>query len=293
MSAFTAVLKGTTEYESIKYSVNNKSLPMGITGLSAVHKAHYISSLCCEAEKKALIICPDENTASKLCDDINRFDGGAFMYPARDFHFRSAEGQSREFEQKRIGVLTKILDGECKYVLCSIEAACQFTLPDFELKKRTLDISTDTEITQHEIIRALLCAGYVRCEAVEGTGQFSVRGGIIDIFPPGSESPCRIEFWGDTVDSISLFDVQTQRRTQNLEKIKITPSMEVLFDSPEQMKEKIEQFITTVKGKGSVKAKQSLGEDVEKLSRFIHLSNPDRYLSLAYSELHTDRKSVV
>ena len=287
MSAFTAVLKGTTEYESIKYSVNNKSLPMGIIGLSAVHKAHYISSLCCEADKKALIICPDENTASKLCDDINRFDGGAFMYPARDFHFRSAEGQSREFEQKRIGVLTKILDGECKYVLCSIEAACQFTLPDFELKKRTLDISTDTEITQHEIIRALLCAGYVRCEAVEGTGQFSVRGGIIDIFPPGSESPCRIEFWGDTVDSISLFDVQTQRRTQNLEKIKITPSMEVLFDSPEQMKEKIEQFITTVKGKGSVKAKQSLGEDVEKLSRFIHLSNPDRYLSLAYSELHT------
>ena len=106
---------------------------MGITGLSAVHKAHYISSLCCEAEKKALIICPDENTASKLCDDINRFDGGAFMYPARDFHFRSAEGQSREFEQKRIGVLTKILDGECKYVTEStfeiIEKGIKFVVP--------------------------------------------------------------------------------------------------------------------------------------------------------------------
>ena len=287
MSGFTQVLKGNIEYESIKNALVTDNTPMGIIGLSAVHKAHYISSLCLDTNKKALIICPDENTASKLCDDLNLFGKDAMVYPARDFHFRSSEGQSREFEQKRIGVLSKILDGNYQYILCSIEAACQFTLPDYELKKRTAVISVDDTISRHEIIQSLLCAGYVRTDAVEGTGQFSVRGDIIDVFSPDNTSPYRIEFWGDTVDSLSVFDVQTQRRTLNHSTIKITPCMEVLFDSPESMKDKIEQFITTVKGKGSVKAKESLGEDIEKLSRFIHISNPDRYLNIAYDELHT------
>ena len=225
MSAFSKVLSGTIEYESIKNSVNTSHLPMGVIGLSAVHKAHYISSLCGDCGKKALIVCPDENTASKLCDDLNSFDEGAFVYPARDFHFRSAEGQSREFEQKRLGVLSKILDGEYKYILCSIESACQFTLPAQELTSRTLSLSVGETVTQHEIIRILLCAGYVRCEAVEGTGQFSVRGGIIDIFPPNCAQPCRLEFWGDSIDSLSIFDVQSQRRTENLKQIKIERSL--------------------------------------------------------------------
>ncbi len=287
MSAFEKILQSSIEYESIRNSVKTGTLPMGIIGLSGVHKAHYISSLCENENKKAIIVCPDENTASKLCEDINSFHSGAFVYPARDFHFRSAEGQSREFEQKRIGVLSKMLDKDYNYILCSVEAACQFTLPIHELKTRTLKLNTGDTITQNEIIRTLLCAGYVRTQSVEGTGQFSVRGGIIDIFPPGSPNPCRIEFWGDSIDSISFFDTESQRRTEVLDRIKITPSMEVLFDSPESMKEKIERFISTVKGKGSVKAKQSLNDDVDKLSHFIHLSNPDRYLSLAYDELHT------
>lgn len=287
MSAFTRVLKDSSEYMSILSAVKSGRVPMGVIGLTPVHKSHYISSLSSELNKPCLIICPDEGTASKMCDDLNTFSSGAVVYPARDYSFRPSDTQSREFEQRRLGVLTKMLGGQCNYVLCSIEAAMQLTLPKAELQKRTMTIKNSEDISQHNIIRTLLSAGYVRCDQVEGAGQFSIRGGIIDLFPPSYTSPVRLEFWGDTVDSISLFDLDSQRRTDVLDEINITPSMEVLFDSTESMKEKLESFLLTVKGKGSVKAKASINEDIDKLSHYINISASDRYLDLAYDELST------
>ena len=287
MSGFSSILKGNIEYESIKNAIGSGRVPMGVIGLTPVHKAHYISSLCEDMGRKCLIICPDEGTAVKMCEDLNIFSDGAYVYPARDYNFRPMDSQSREFEQRRISVLSKMITGDYKYVLCSVEAAVQLTLPDFELSARTLNIDSGEDYPQNKIIRTLLCAGYVRSDTVDGVGQFSVRGGILDIFPPSYNHPVRLEFWGDTVDSISLFDIANQRRTQVLDSVSITPACEILFDSPEVMKEKLEEFVTTVKGKGSVKVKASINEDIDKLEHFVHLSATDRYLSLAYSELHT------
>lgn len=287
MSAFTHVLKNSIEYMSILSAVKSGRVPMGVIGLTPVHKAHYISTLANDINKPCLIICPDEGTATKMCNDLNTFCCDAYVYPARDYSFRPSDTQSREFEQRRLGVLTKMLAHQCRYVLCSIEAAMQLTLPKDELKRRTLTITNGEDISQHNIIRTLLSAGYVRCDQVEGTGQFSIRGGIIDLFPPSYTSPVRLEFWGDTIDSISLFDLDSQRRTDILDEISITPAMEVLFDSTEEMKEKLEAFLLTVKGKGSVKVKASVNEDIDKLSHYINISASDRYLDLAYNELST------
>ncbi|MEE1322092.1 MAG: transcription-repair coupling factor [Acutalibacteraceae bacterium] len=287
MMGFSNVLKGTIEYESIKNAIEGGRLPMGVIGLSQIHKAHYISALCESIGKTTLIVCHDEGTASKLCDDLNALSGGAYLYPARDFSFRSADNKSHEFEQKRIGVLSRILDGECKYVLCSAEAAMQLTLPDYELKKRTLRLCVEEEKSTHEIVNILLSAGYVRADQVEGVGQFSLRGGILDVFAPNEVNPCRIEFWGDSIDAISYFDKESQRRTENLKEIRITPATEVLFDSLDEMKNRLTDFISTVKGKGSVKAKQKINEDIDALEHYIHVGAPDKYLSLAYDELHT------
>ncbi len=287
MSGFSAILKNSIEYNTVLNCVKSGRVPMGVIGLTPVHKAHYISSVCEQTGKHSLIICPDEGSAAKMCDDLNAFSGGAVVYPARDYNFRPADTRSREFEQKRIGVLSKMLAGECKFVLCSIEAAMQLTLPRDELSKRTVSLTGGEDMPLNKIMRTLLSAGYVRTDQVDGTGQFSVRGGILDVYPPSYSQPVRIEFWGDIVDSISLFDLETQRRTDILNTVSITPSMEVLFDSAEAMKEKLEAFVSTVKGKGSVKVKASIGEDIEKLSRYINVSSGDRYLNLAYEELHT------
>lgn len=288
MSGFLKVLKGSDEFEKLVFSVQNKRLPMGVIGLSQVHKAHYISSLIEQiGDRKALIICPDEGSATRLCDDINSFSDGAVLYPARDFSFRGSDNKSHEFEQKRLSALCRILDGECKFVLCSIEAAVQFTVPVAELKKRSLTLSLGQAITTHEIVNTLISAGYVRSELVDGIGQFSLRGGILDFFPPDSNEPCRVEFWGDSIDSMAHFDLESQRRTDVLEKVKLTPATEVLFDSREALKEKLISFVSTVKGKGSVKAKEKIREDIDSLEHFVGVGAPDKYLPLAYDERAT------
>lgn len=286
MSAFEKILSKSEEYLKIKDNIRRGVHPFGVIGLSRIHKAHYISSIVKETGKKALIICADEGEATKLCKDISAFCDGAQVYPARDFRFRESESKSLDFEQKRMGVLTNILDGECNFALCSIESAVQVTIPRSELQKRSFKIEVSQELSTHEAVNALLSAGYTRTEQVEGTGQFSLRGGILDIFPPGNESPVRIEFWGDTVDSVSSFDTESQRRKENLDSVKITPSREVLFDSQDEMKKRLENFLPSVKGKGSVKAKALINEDIDKLSHFMSVAN-DKYISLAYSEKET------
>ncbi len=287
MSGFLNILQGKIEYESVKDAVKSGRAPMGIIGLSQVHKAHYISALCEELSKKALIICPDEGSAAKLCEDLNSISDKALQFVARDFSFRGADNKSHEFEQKRIGVLTRILEDDYSYIVCSVEAAVQLTLPSYELRKRTLKLKVGEEKSTHEIVNTLIAAGYVRTEQVEGVGQFALRGGILDLFAPGFSQPCRAEFWGDSIDSLSFFDVESQRRTEVIDEFSVTPSTEILFDSLDAMKERLTEFLPTVKGKGSVKAKESINEDIEALGHYIHVGAPDKYLSLAYRELHT------
>ena len=282
MSAFTALLKNSTEFLRLSDDLLQGKSPLGLLGLSGVHKAHWIAAICEALGKKALILCPDEAHANKLCADLNTFSKNAALYPARDFHFRSTDTCSREFEQQRIGVLSNILDDACDFVLCSVDAACQRTLPKEELKTRSLVLRAGDEISPETVVQRLLGAGYSRTELVDGVGQFSLRGGIIDVFPPQTTVPLRIEFWGDEIDTIAAFDPESQRRTDRVESIAITPATEVLFDSDAALLEKLRALLPQIKGKGSVKAKAEIGGDIARLESGVRLSCVDRYLALAY-----------
>ena len=287
MNGFLKVLESGEEFKAVLQSTEKMSLPMGVVGLSNIHKAHYISALCEKTNKKALVICDSEAAATKLCEDINFFSGGALVYPERDFRFRSDDVCSREYEQQRLGVLDAITEGNCKYIICSAQAASQFTIPPEELKKRTITLSQGSTVSVEETVNALILAGYIRNEQVEGVGQFSVRGGIVDFFSPNMKEPVRIEFWGDDIDSISCFDSETQRRTEQIESVKITPSTETLFGGGDDLSQKLNEFVKTVKGRGSQKAKKNLLDDIAKLEGGVSISCVDKYISLAYDRQAT------
>lgn len=146
--------------------------------------------------------------------------GGALLYPARDWSLRPSQGQSRDYEQQRLGVLGHMLEGEYRVVVCSVEAAVQLTLPPEELYTRTVTLKAGESCTPGSVVEALLAAGYVRSETVDGIGQFAQRGGIIDFFPPDGSFPLRLEFWGDTIDTIAHFEIESQRRTDQLQSAK-------------------------------------------------------------------------
>ncbi len=287
MSCYSNLLKNCTEYNELIKSIKADLLPSGVTGLPPTPKAHLIHSLCEDLSRRALVVLPNEAAANKLVNDINEFNKNgkkAYVFPARDYSFNSSEGQSREFEQLRIKTLSKIISNDYSVIACSAEAALQLTIPPEELKKKTLILNQDTVTSPEELIKTLVSAGFKRTDMVEGRGQFASRGGIIDFFPINSEKPVRIEMWGDAIDTISEFEADTQRRTDILDFAEIAPATEILFNSDEEFKEKLESFYNNVSGKGSVKVKQNLLKDIDALNAGIKIASLDKYLCLAYEK---------
>ena len=282
MNGLIASAKKIEEYGALLDCVRNTRLPVGMTGLSHIHKAHFAAALNADCGRPVLVITADEAQASRLALDMKTLGCRALLYPARDFVFRSTESQSREYEHRRLGVLDKMLRGEVQAVVCSAEAASQLTLPPEELKNRTLELKVGDEMPLESIVKALLRAGYSRSAQVDGAGQYAVRGGVLDFFTPGEEYPCRLELWGDEIDSMAYFDIETQRRTDNIEKIKITPSNEILPPDTEEFIELLERFRSEIRGKGAVKARECVDKDIERIRGGLRLQSTDKYMPLLY-----------
>lgn len=280
MSCFSNEFNKSDEFQNLRKSVDTLNAPVGVIGLSDVAKCFVIHSLCQKGEK-AFVITPDEATAVKIQENLSRLQEGVLLYPARELTFVEVAGVSREFEHIRLGVLSRILNGNFSAVVMSAVAACQYTIPPEELKRRTFTIREGEEINISDLENKLVLAGYSRYDQVDGISQFAVRGGIIDIFPPFLDAPVRIELWGDTVDTISHFDIYTQRRDGSLDSVEITPANEVLFENNQILADKIESLAKSLKGK-AIKAREKLYADCDKLKNGITLNCLDKYIPLCY-----------
>lgn len=281
MSCFSKILENDKEYLSLSESINTIDAPVGAVGLPDIDKVHIVHSLCEKLGKKAFIITPDEASAVRFYENLSQLQKGVYLYNKREFTLLDVEGISREFEQLRLGVLSKIVEGNYTAIVASVQAAAQFTMPPEDLINRSFKIKTGEDINVDEIVNKLVKAGYSRFDQVDGTSQFAVRGGLMDIFPPGTDEPVRIELWGDTVDSITNFDIATQRRNDMVDEISIIPATEVLFNSKEEQAKKIDALADSLKGK-AIKAREKLYQDSEKLKQGVSLRCNDKYLPLAY-----------
>ena len=286
MDCFSRVLSACPEFDSLLSSIKNNTYPACVVGLSHIHKAHWVASLCLKTEKKVLLITPDDASAVRLVGDINGFFGGeekALAFTQKDFCFRTEQVSSREYEHKRLSVLGRILSGDCDVVVSSIAAAVQFTIPPETFREKTLVLEAGKEYDLKALAKSFVSAGYVRREQVDGTCQFAIRGGIVDVFPPDSKSPMRIEFWGDEIDSMAYFDLDSQRRGDPVDSIKITPAQELVFGSAEEFSKSLTEFADKLKAK-SEKAKDFILSDAEKLLNRAELNSYDKYLPLVYDK---------
>lgn len=288
MSCFSGMLASNAGFASLLRASEKNMLPAGVTGLSYLNKVHLIHSLCEESGARAIIITGDEGEAVKIKEDLNTLFASedTLLYPARDFSLSSTAGQSREYEHLRLGVLGRMLEGDYKAVVCSIEAAMQFTIPPEVLLSRSFVIEQGMDISIEKAREILVNAGYSPCEMVEGSGQFAVRGGILDFYPPDAPNPIRAEFWGDSIDTMGYFEIVSQRRTENVDKIKITPSVEVLTGDGLKLAEKIEKLAASLRGK-AVKARQALNRDAEMLRSGLKPASTDKYIPLIYENPST------
>ena len=285
MDKFSDALSKESSYRQLFSGVKAGRTPQFAAGLANIHKAHIIYSLCRDLGKTAHVVAPNEATALRLCEDLNVLwgDTKALFYPAREFLYRELEGASLEYEHTRLGTLGRILADDFKVIVSSVEGACQYTLPPEHFRRATKTLLPGTSLNLSELCAFLVSAGYTRSEQVEGVSQFAVRGGILDLMPPGTISPCRIEFWGDEIDTISAFDIATQRRTSDLSSLEITPAREALLPEYEHFSEMLAVQKKKLRGKYGALAKEHIDFDLEKLKSGLSLLSADRYMPLLYT----------
>lgn len=223
----TSLLSNSAEFDEILNSAKTKAYPIHITGPSESVKAHFLVSLLREIKKKCFIITYSELQAVKLYDDISFFaPNSAVVIPETDIKLYKTEAADNTAENKRMAALTTVSDKEI--VIMSVMSLLQYVVPKKDLELLSFEASLGETYSMEELIQRFVKMGYTRLDSVENPGQFAVRGGIIDIYPPGSDA-YRIEFFGDEVDLIKIFDPLTQLSTDKCKKVKIVPASSKTF----------------------------------------------------------------
>ena len=280
------------EAAALPHLMESGGLPALISGLSAVHRANLAAALRLETGRPIFVISPDDTAAEAMAADLSAMLGEkSGTLTMRDFTFYSTEAASRQNEQKRIAAFYELAKDEAKIVTASVSAMMQRTMPPEKLISAAFPIDFSKSCDIDELEKALLRCGYEKSVQVEGPGQFARRGGILDFFSPGESYPVRMEFWGDDIDSMGYFEIESQRRIEQIERAVILPSAECLSElydgGREALCDTIEDYATryarrrTSANAAAVAAQ--LRSDAEKLRSGILLRDMDRYLPILYA----------
>ena len=270
--------------------VESGGLPALISGLSAVHRANLAAALRGRLGLPLFVICPDDTAAESFAADLRVMLGeDVVTLGMRDFTFYETEAVSRQAEQKRIAALWAMACG-AQVVCVSISALLQRAIPPEALKRAAFTITDGATVAMEDVIDALLRCGYSRTDQVEGPGQFAVRGGILDFFTPFEHEPVRVEFWGDSVDSMGRFDVSDQRRTDSLSSCTVLPAAETVPALAQGGVAGLCAVMDSWAGRyerrrgseSALKAAETIRADAEKLSAFGALQSADKYMELIY-----------
>ncbi|MDI6791948.1 MAG: transcription-repair coupling factor [bacterium] len=229
------LLKKSADFKTLMADLASNT-PVGLTGLSGSGKAFLAAGL--GSDRTCLFIVPTSAEAEALADDISAFNPSTFLYP--DWEILPYESASPHLDlvAERMTALTALLEERKGIVVTHPRALMQKTIPADFLMEATIHLSKGQEVDRENLIRGLVEAGYTRQDMVEQRGDMSVRGGIIDIFPPqylqtqNQDLPVRIDFFGDCIEEIRGFDPQTQRSTAHLKEITILPVREAILSEP-------------------------------------------------------------
>ena len=276
-------LKRSTEYQKLQAGLGAKG-PAALFGLPPAGRAQLLALLAEAEGRSLLVVTAGEAEATRFAADLNTFGLPAAVFPPRDFVLRPIEGAGREYEYRRLAVLGDLVGGRLKAVCAPAEAFLQYTVPRAEFCANTLTLKPGMTIPLKELEARLSAAGYHRRGQVEGPGQFSVRGGILDVYPPDSKAPARAEFWGDEIDTLASFDLLSQRRDEPLKKLHVSPAREVLFGDAAATAAALRSSLGAQKGRRRTAMERAMQPDLDQLDAGVVPEALDKYLGLRYPQ---------
>jgi len=281
------------EYRLLLEAVEQKQAA-AVTGIGQINRTHMLAALYRDTNRPIVAVCQDDMAAKRLQEELKAFLGQtAPVLPSRDLTLYDAAVVSRGWEQKRLRQLYDLAHGTTRLQIMSWSALSQRTVPPEVLDASAFTLRTGMELDPDALTEQLTRIGYSRCSMVEGPGQFAVRGGIVDIFSPAADDPIRMEFFGDELDTMGIFDPATQRRTENIDSVVILPVGEcqprLHPNGLAGLCEDLRALIARQKRRKNINEAliKTLEADLNKYEN--GLSNPasDRYMALIYPQLTT------
>ncbi|MGM9552721.1 MAG: transcription-repair coupling factor [Faecousia sp.] len=290
MELLLTMLRGLPEYRRLSACLE-KNQAVGVSGAAQINRSHLIASLLHDTKRPAVVICQDELAARRTQAELAAFLGvEAPILPSRDLIFHNASAVSRGWEHQRLRLLYDLARGAEKLLLTTWDALALRTVPKSALFSAALTLKLGAQIGLDELCTKLVQAGYVRGTLVEGVGQFSVRGGIVDVYSPACDRPIRMEFFGDEIDAMGYFDAVTQRRVENVEEFVLLPVAETLPRLHPEGLDGLSADLTALQARlrrrrtPNEKLLRTLAEDEDILKSGATLSAADRYMALIYPE---------
>lgn len=278
MNSLVKVVPNVKKYKTYLEDVKNKINPMMISGLTDSGKVHLAYSTCFYAERPICIVTYNELQAKKIIKDLAYFEDSIEYFPKKEILAYDYLTESKDSLFERIEVLNNIINKKARIIVTTVEAVMQPMIAKETLYKNLLKLKVGQELNLDKLKETLINLGYERYDVIEGKGQFSIRGGIVDI-AVNSKSGVRIELWGDEIDSIRKFNILTQRSTDMLEETSIYPAFEyVLENSIDQVCKKIEE------SKYAGVLNDIAEEDIEQIKSGDYISKIDKYFTFFYNK---------
>ncbi len=292
MEKLLSLLNTIPEYAAAVSSLKQRE-SVAVTGIGQINRSHMIAGMHQDLSRPLVLLCQDDMAARRLQEELKGFLSGTLVpiLPGRELTFYDAAVVSRAWEQKRLRQLYDLAQGNTPLQIMTWESLSLRTMPRQVLLNAAFSLEVGQEYPLEQLIAKLTAAGYSRCGMVEGSGQFAVRGGIIDIYSPAADQPIRAEFFGDELDTMGYFDVQTQRRSENIDAVTILPVGETqpslhprglsglckdiasLISRQKRRKNPHEALIST------------LEKDLEKYENGLNNPASDRYMAFIYPEM--------
>ena len=281
MNTILGDLGKSQKFIDLLKQLENKQSPIEISGLTDVGMVQLSSAINEFTKKPICILTYNEIQAKKLYEDIRYFTDKVVFFPKKEIVTYDYIAESKDLPYKRIESLNQLQSKKNLIIVTTIEAAIQKLPQKRLLYKNKLNFKVGESYNLEEVKKKLVNLGYSRYELIEGRGQFSIRGGILDI-SIDENIGVRIEFWGDEIDSIRNFNIVNQRSINTLEKAIIYPAHEYILENDvNEVCKKIEDKYK------DEKVKEFIQEDIEQIKNGNYISKIDKYFDCFYENQET------
>ena len=261
-------LKEHAEFKNVISNMGKNLFPVGVYGLSESAKSYFINGIYEETDKSVFVITHSDIEARNFYEDLSLYLPNVYYLPTKEVVFYNIYAISGDLRWERLKVIREIANRGKKIIVTSADALVSCYTPMELFKDYTYNLAIGDTINLQDFAYRLVQCGYERVDLVDGKGQFSIRGGIMDIYPPISSSPYRIELFGDEIDSIRTFNPESQRSIEKVDRIEVFPAKEIILTKEniergyKNISEDLETLLRSLKNKKNKEAYEKIQKTI-------------------------------